>query len=62
MLLFLIICDVLYMGMFMPYMLSLKSNMTPILGLLTIPLVLFINTKLVKSIVKSISQINKEKV
>jgi len=52
----LIICDILYMGMFMPFMISLNSDITPIVGLLSIPLAIFANVKIIKSLITKLNK------
>lgn len=56
MILGLIIGDILYMGMFMPFMISLSSDITPIVGLLSIPLAIVVNVKIIKILINKLNK------
>jgi hypothetical protein len=56
MILGLIIGDILYMGMFMPFMMSLNSDITPIVGLLSIPLAIVVNVKIIKTLINKLNK------
>lgn len=56
MILGLIIGDLLYGGMFMPYMISLNNDITPMLALLSLPIAIVMNIKIIKVLVKKLNK------